>query len=350
MLGVPSTGTSGSLADAFTTTLQIDPDYYSSRIRVVNGTILNVKQVQQGPTNPVVFLVCGIMKHPLNEYVDFELYEGDNKLVSIGFGCPQAYLVQLTVVNGALDAFWICYTKSQSQTNECNRCSFDLYFSDILSLTTVYFLFEFTDTIDLLVGVPGTAQTNFVITNPTNNNICLIVALNLVGNLYTINGHSWGYHIYSSNQDLTNTEANGRSNVNIDTALNLYISANVNPYNPTINYVNEINENIGPIQINIYGELHIHIIVIQYDLCSLCCYRSFTFWRIRMYVDIFSTSSTGMSRVYQNIVTTTPAFYGYPLYPVFPILGTNSFFATYNNIGYFNYCVSWRFYFSYFKS
>lgn len=213
-------------ANGFFTPLQIDPDYYSSDFRVKNGTILNLKRL---PDN--TFIVCGIIQ-PLLLGAQFSIYNDTTTFVTLsGLSTYNVYLACIRFTNGAYVFDWIIYTQSSS-TNVSERCSFDIDENN-----NIYFLFDFISNFDLKLKTPTTTSTTYSVVNPTSTgNVCLFsTAFTMNGDSYYVNGHKWGYHIHSGNDDIIYTEPNGRSNVNLDNALNIYVSANTNPYDPTLN-------------------------------------------------------------------------------------------------------------------
>lgn len=212
-------------ANGFFTPLQIDPDYYSSDFRVKNGTILNLKKL---PDN--TFLVCGIIQ-PLLLGSEFSIYNDTTTFVTLtGLSTYNVYLANIQFINGAYAFNWMIYSQA-SPSNTSERCSFDLDQNN-----NIYFLFDFVSDFDLKLKTPTTTSTTYSIVNPTSTgNVCLFSsAFTINGDSYYVNGHNWGYHIHSSNDDIIYTEPNGRSNINLDNALNIYVSANTNPYNPTL--------------------------------------------------------------------------------------------------------------------
>jgi len=215
-------------ANSFFTPLQIDPDYYSSDFRVKNGTISNLKKL---PDN--TFIVCGLIQPPAGSLGDeFRIYNDTTTFVSlVGRIYTDVYIANIQFVNGAYSFNWIIYTDSLS-SNTSERCSFDLD-----QFNNIYFLFDFLSDFDLKLKTSSTTSTTYSVTNPTStDNVCLFsTAFNINGDPYYVNGHNWGYHIHSGNDDIIYTEPNGRSNLNLDNALNVYVSANTNPYDPYLN-------------------------------------------------------------------------------------------------------------------
>ena len=226
VLGVP---TGPNIQDSFFTPLQIDPDYYSSNFRVTNGQVYNLKKLEDN-----TFLMCGVIQ-PLTGVDSFSIYNDTTNFVSLtGLGYYNSFLSNISFTNGAYQFNWIVYSQATG-TNEINRCSFDVDINN-----NIYYLFDYTSAFNLnIVQSEALNPTNiYSVPNPTIQiNSCLAsFALTLDGSVYYTNGHAWGYHLITSNQDIKPTMSNGRSNINVDNALNLYMSSNINPYNPTVFY------------------------------------------------------------------------------------------------------------------
>jgi hypothetical protein len=240
VLGVP---TGANIEESFFTPLQIDPDFKTIDLRIRNGSITNVKRV--GSTK---FLACGLcIPKPNTVTSDMIVYQDNTEYVRIP--CNQAegiksFLLCMDYDGSSYIFNWIIYF--QGTSNYTQRCSFELDVNN-----NIYFLFDFNSNyINVRLQTYPNYSSGFTelfsnIANPTSTlNSCLgLFAFTINGNIYYIDGHNWGYHLYSSNQDIKNTESNGRSNLNIDTASNIYVSANINPYDVDIILQNSITYN-----------------------------------------------------------------------------------------------------------
>ena len=225
LLGLPYGPTGTSPSELFFTPLQIDPDYFSSNFRVKNGEILNLKKL---PDN--TFILCGLIS-PLPGVQEFEIYNDTTSFVVLnGLTFGGVFLCNISFVNGQFGFNWIIYSQSPS-ANETNRSTFELDENN-----NIYFLFDFTTYFDLKIKSSTNSAVIYGINNPTpTKNSCLAsFAFTLSGDTYYVDGHSWGYHIISSNDDIKSTKDNGRFNVLLDNALNIYVSGNTNPYDPTL--------------------------------------------------------------------------------------------------------------------
>jgi hypothetical protein len=323
VIGVP---TGPNIQDSFFTPLQIDPDYYSSNFRVTNGQVYNLKKLEDN-----TFLMCGVIQ-PLTGASQFSIYNDTTTFVSLtGLGYYNSFLSNISFTNGAYQFNWIVYSQATG-TNEVNRSSFDLDDND-----NIYFLFDYTSSFNFnIVQTPAlTPSTLYAVPNPTTpltNNCLATFALTLNGNIYYTNGHAWGYHLISSNQDIKATAINGRNNVNVDNALNLYVSGNTNPYNPNLFYYNVATQYTGATQsAGAYGN---GMTLYTYNGTTyLGGYRNGSPWREGFWFDIYTISSTGVSLISTDFASQRAvpgAEYNSVVVPA-----NSEWFWVYGNTGYF---------------
>jgi hypothetical protein len=319
VLGVP---TGSPISQAYFTPLQIDPDYYSSNFRVNNGQIFNFKKLSDN-----TFLICGIIE-PLTVFQPFSIYNDTTTFVSLtGINYYSSFLTNISYTNNAYQFNWITYTQS-SGTTEINRCTFDLDDNN-----NIYYMLDYTAPFDLLQKTSTSNGSNILysVPNPTSEtNSCLCsFALTIDGSIYYVNGHAWGYHILSSNQDVKATMPNGRSNINIDNALNLYISGNINPYDPTFYYYTVPTGSTGSDVSNTSYSLS-NTLYTYTGTTYFAGFRNSTTPNVGYWFDRYNISSTGVSNIstsFSNISSST----GINL----DIQSNSPWFWVYGNTGYF---------------
>ena len=330
VLGVPATGASGNISDTFFTPLQIDPDFKTLDLRIKNGTITNVKKVS---TNK--FLACGLgIPEPNTIFSNMEVYNGSTVYISIPCNSVDGNIPYLLCMDydGTTYTFnWIIYALGVN--NITQRSSFEVDVNNNIFFAFDYDSVEMQVKIDPGSGTPGTFYTvKDTSVAPYGGSVLAITAFTLLGDVYTINGHSWGYHIYTSNSDLKSTMPSGRFNINIDTALNLYVSANINPYEPTLTYstgLYNFSENVytwgAPIDAfsNDYLIMYYSIPSISYvgGTYSITALR---FTR--------AGQTNVLTELNNNTVVTVPGPFPNTnyAYPMFPMFGNNSFGTIYS--------------------
>ena len=327
VLGVP---TGPNIQDSFFTPLQIDPDFKTIDLRVKNGTITNVKRVS---TNKILCCGLGIPEPNVASY-NLEVYNDSTIYISVTINSTDGIVPYLLCMDydGTNYTFnWIIYALGVN--NITDRSSFEVDVNNNIFFAFDYSAIQMQIKIDTGSGVPGTFYTIKDTSFPVNNNsILAITAFTLLGDVYTINGHSWGYHLYSCNSDLKSTMPSGRFNLNIDTALNLYISANINPYNPTLTY----STGTYTFSNNVYSwgtpfsQFSTEFIAIYYSIPPPLYIGGE--YQIRALRFDRGGGTSSLTELNNNIVTTVPGPFPNSdyAYPMFPMFGNNSFGTLYS--------------------
>jgi photosystem II stability/assembly factor-like uncharacterized protein len=236
--GVPINAGTGPAGNGFFSPLQIDPDFNTSEFKVINGTIQNLKAIDADN-----ILACGLVLG-----TPFSALQGNTVLISStsSFTYVPLFLIRMSRNQGQWTLNWMIFINQgssypiQSTLDNVSRTTFQ-----IDSQNNIFFAFDFkVPQFDLRIVTPedittfGSAAqgtTIYTVKNPTDGLKCMaIFSFDQSGDLNYINGHPWGYHILSSNNNIEATMSNGRFNLEIDTALSLYVSGNTNPYKPKI--------------------------------------------------------------------------------------------------------------------
>ena len=180
----------------------VDPNYQGSPIIVKNGILDNLKQF-----NSTTTFLCGhtLPNQPVTVETPFQTIQfpllsnsGSNGFFICKFGDATNYTFE-----------WAVYSDSPSGTNSTTSSHFQF---DFLDNVVVEFDFN-APSINLInVDVTGIKKTILSMDNP-NTPIPSVVQgifkLDQNGSLGQYNGHSWGYHIMSSNVDILPTSDNG---------------------------------------------------------------------------------------------------------------------------------------------
>jgi len=243
--------------------LQIDPNVVDNYFRVKGGTILNIQKITE-----ISFILCGLMTpNDIDNVFAIETYPipaeagGDLAgtpsftILSKEFEAPyftSVYLCKLTYTNNTYVSNWFIYLDKYDTipftTNDVNYCNFTIDVNN-----NIYFTFDFSAPYFSLKRISTTSINPIIynIQNPSSvNNTCLaLFAFDINGSNFYVDGHDWGYHIIESSNDILSTEINGRIGINIDTANNVYLGSNTNPYEPT--YFETLNAN-GVTEFNNY--------------------------------------------------------------------------------------------------
>ena len=229
--------------------LQIDPNVIDNYFRVKGGTILNIQKITENS-----FILCGLITPDDNDNIfTIQTYPipaeagGDlagtpsYTIISQEFEAPyftSVYLCKITYTNNTYVSNWFIYLDKTDiilvTENNSKYCNFTIDVNN-----NIYFTFDFTAQFFTLKRISPNSinPTIYTVPNFTNAlNACLaLFAFDINGSNFYVDGHDWGYHLIGSTNDILPTEINGRIGINIDTANNVYIGSNTNPYEPTYN-------------------------------------------------------------------------------------------------------------------
>jgi hypothetical protein len=252
-------------ANSFFQQASIDPDYLDNELSFLNATITNSFRTSEH------LYVAGVFDYTKDFIISYDntntlfIQTGTNLTGGSNvFGISKVYMfvpflsklsyTPSTVSNPyALD--WIFYLRpsnSYNFNNKSTKCTFQLTAKE-----DIYCLFDFSmRNFDFVIYKNGIANLIGQATNPsvptnlpadslfafelgTISN-CLVY-IDKSGNVGTVNGHSYGYHIFTSNFNLFQTQTNGSFSLETDNGDNAYVSLNVN------NFINRTikTDNIG---------------------------------------------------------------------------------------------------------
>jgi hypothetical protein len=244
-------------SDSFFQQASIDPDYQDNNLQFVNAT---VDQISRTATT---LLVCGIFNYQLDFTIKYNdeilylstgyVYPPDSYLGTGGYSTwyrarqmPLPFLASLTFDSNADIPYslnWIFYIQPsilpEVYFNYSSKASFQITQSG-----NIYFIFDFSlRQFDFVIYKNNTPTLLASASNPTIDprltyqlagnygNICdCLVYISQDGDVGIVNGHSYGYHIFSSNYDIDRSQTNGNITIETDLAESAYVGLTTNPF------------------------------------------------------------------------------------------------------------------------
>lgn len=211
--------------------VQIDPDFLDASFKVVNGSLQNLKRMSDGSIYISglidVLSFVGNFQILQNTYTVFSLSTNlltspfIAKFVPIGTSYYVSFFNYLTPVSLPFD----------SRLNP-TRSIFDI---DING--NIYWVFDCSYLQVNVTSIKTSSSVLYTIKPQDQTRLrqyITVCAFDSSGYQYVINGQPWGYHIFYSNKDLITTLQNGKFGIKSNTALNLFLNMNNNPYDPYV--------------------------------------------------------------------------------------------------------------------
>jgi len=206
----------------------LDPDFLNTNINLENCIIDNYKE-----SSSSISYICGstIANTNINFY-----WKGNSveTLPSVVSGSNSPFLIKLDTTNQSNPFEWFIYLSSTGYTGYVNNSSRSTFQFD--SNGNLVYEFDFSGESVTLYRYDKNAQISGLLTiaNPKGKKICqAIVKIDSDGNLGLYNGRNWGYHILSSNFDLSGTLDEGQFSLTVDTSDNIITTVNTTPYTNT---------------------------------------------------------------------------------------------------------------------
>jgi hypothetical protein len=226
-----NTGTSLNGYPSYRGAVKIDPDYLDASFKVVNGSLQNLKRMSDGSIYVSGLIdelqIGGEFQILQNTYTVFSLSTNlltspfIAKFVPIGTSYYVSFFNYLTPVSLPFD----------SRLNP-TRSIFDI---DING--NIYWVFDCSYLQVNVTSIKTSSSVLYTIKPQDQTRLrqyITVCAFDSSGYQYVINGQPWGYHIFYSNKDLITTLQNGKFGIKSNTALNLFLNMNNNPYDPYV--------------------------------------------------------------------------------------------------------------------
>jgi hypothetical protein len=244
-------------SDSFFQQASIDPDYQDNDLQFVNAS---VDQISRTSTT---LLVCGLFNFQLDFTIKYNetilyfstgyVYPSDSYLGTGGYKSfysgrqmPLPFLASLKFDNDAIVPYslnWIFYIRPsfvpEVYYNYSSKSSFQITESN-----NIYFIFDFTlrqfdfiiykNNVETLLTSASSPTIDPRLTYQFGGNygsICdCLVYISQDGDVGIVNGHSYGYHIFSSNYDIDRSQSNGNITIETDLADSAYVGLTTNPF------------------------------------------------------------------------------------------------------------------------
>lgn len=248
-------------------TVQIDPDFLDASFKVINGSLQNLKRMSDGS-----IYISGLIDI-LSFVGPFQILQNTYTIFSLSTNLiPSPFIAKFVPIGTSYYVSFFTYLTPVSLPVD-KRLNSTRSIFDIDINGNIYWTFD-CSFLQVNVTSIKTSSTVLYTIKPTEQTklrqYIVVCAFDSSGYQYVINGQPWGYHIFYSNKDLITTLSNGKFGIKSNTALNLFLNMNNNPYDPyvyksTLSLVDICLPYITTINVSGYGRMIVPVRDESYD-------------------------------------------------------------------------------------